>query len=194
MISCIEDVVKTVAPPGVSPCTPDFGGSLDVVLSLPKFFGEACCNGEKVNEAMKLYMPGVNVYFGIDCAFPVPSFSFPPIGGIYVTVGFKAGITVGPAALIFRSLECIDGTVPIKLDASIYGGAKVEVAKPSFISAELKLEARGTSTIYWNIGKNLDTSGGIELSFFVVGTAQVMSLGEVTVEKQLGDSFRVLNE
>lgn len=192
----VEEVVKTVAPPNLSPCRPDMGGTLDIPLKLPKFYKKACCNGDTVpsGDALKFYLPGLTAYYGIDCEFPVPNVSIPHIGGIYVVLGFNASMSLGPTTIIALSKECIDGSMPINLNASIYGGAKVQFADPDFLRAELRLEGAAAAELIWNIGKNLDMSKGITLTSTLKCNITVIGLGSKEFKYDLIPPITVLNE
>jgi hypothetical protein len=115
-----------------------------------------CCNGVIV-DAFNIMMPSISASISYECAFPT-SWCIPGIGGLYFTLGFGAGVTVGPFAIRFRG-DCSQASVPIDLSAEISGGARVQALSKDLLSFSAKFVGSGKIGTEYIFGQGFEWEG-----------------------------------
>ena len=179
IIEAAKSITDTLAEYATAGCAPSFDVSgIRSVLTNPPALFETCCKGEK-RTGCKLSNWELEGALNYDCSFPIPVISYPPIAEVDVIFGFRVGGKVGPATVIFRGWSCISGRVPIDLYASVYGGVRVSIANPGFLSASLTLGAEARAHLIWDIGEDIHLSG-MNLSMDIEGTMKVLGVSDVT--------------
>lgn len=136
------------------PCKPD-DPSINFDLTLPHNTAY-CCNGVLV-DAFNIMMPSISAAVSFECAFP-STWCIPGIGGLYFTLGFGAGVTVGPFAIRFRG-DCSQASVPLELSAEISGGARVEALSKDFLSFSAKFVGSGKIGTEYVFGRGFEWEG-----------------------------------
>ena len=179
IIKAAKSITDTLAEYATAGCVPgvDVDG-IESVLTNPPVQFTTCCNG-KIRDGYKITNWELEGALNYDCSFPIPVISYPPIAEVDVIFGFRVGGKVGPATVIFRGWSCISGRVPIDLYASVYGGVRVSIANPGFLSASLTLGAEARAHLIWNIGEDIQFTG-MGLSMDIEGTMKVLGVSGVT--------------
>lgn len=129
--------------------------SVNFDLTLP-YNTAYCCNGVLV-DAFNIMMPSISASISYECAFP-STWCIPGIGGLYFTLGFGAGVTVGPFAIRFRG-DCSQASVPIELSAEISGGARVQALSKDFLSFSAKFVGSGKIGTEYVFGRGFEWEG-----------------------------------
>ena len=157
-------------PPFTNPCEP----LIDVAITpLDVHYFKAGCDGEDVT-GFKIMGFSFAPRIGVDCYFKT-AWTIPKIGGLFVHVGFSAGINLGPLSYTFKG-ECAGwDPIPFELYGDISIGGEINAGSRDILSAQLDAVASATASIPWEVDKGFHFTG-LKFDLALVGKVTLISL------------------